>query len=179
MKHPERFMVAHSWNPPHVIPLVEAVRAQATSEETVDRAVAFLKSLDREVVVLRKSVPGFIGNRIQHSMFREALSLIENGVATPEEIDRAVYFSFGQRYSGVGLMEYYDSCGLDLQMDVQSYLLAELSDAKGPQKPLTDCVAAGNLGAKTGKGLYEWSKEEQEDFRERKTRPFLRFVDWK
>ena len=97
MKHPERFMVAHSWNPPLVIPLVEAVRAQATSEETVNRAVAFLESLDREVVVLRKSVPGFIGNRIQHSMFREALSLIENGVATPEEIDRAVYFSFGQR----------------------------------------------------------------------------------
>lgn len=179
MTHPERFLVAHSWNPPHVIPLVEAVRAKETTDENTQRTIDFLESIGRKVVVLRKSVPGFIGNRLQHAMYREALALIEEGVATPEEIDKAVYYGFGQRFSSVGLMEYYDSCGLDLQMSVQSYLLAELSDAKAPQKPLTDCLAAGKLGAKNGQGLFDWSKIDMDDFRERKTKPFLRFVDWK
>jgi 3-hydroxybutyryl-CoA dehydrogenase len=179
MKHKERFLIAHSWNPPHVIPLVEVVRGSQTSEETVQKATAFLESMDREVVVLRKAVPGFIGNRIQHAMFREALALIEAGVATPEEIDKVVYYSFGQRFSSVGLMEYYDSCGLDLQYQVQSYLLADLSDAKGPQKPLTDCLAAGKMGAKTGQGLYDWTQKDRADFSDRKSRPFLKFVNWK
>ncbi len=179
MVHPERFMVAHSWNPPHVIPLVEAVRAQETSDETVEKAVAFLKGMDREVVLLRKSIAGFIGNRIQHAMYREALDLVEKGVATPEEVDKAIYYSFGQRFSSIGLLEYYDSCGLDLQMSIQSYLLAELSDAKMPQKPLTDCLEAGKLGAKNGEGLYDWSKIDADDFRARKTKPFLKFVNWK
>lgn len=178
MLHKERFLVAHSWNPPHVIPLVEVVPGKETSPEVLEKATAFLESLDREVVALRKPAPGFIGNRIQHAMFREALALIEEGVATPEEIDKVIYYSIGQRYAKVGLMEYYDSCGLDLQKQVQSYLLADLCDAKGPQKPLTDCLEAGNLGAKTGKGLYEWPEEKKKDFRIRKTIGFIPFIHW-
>ncbi|MCI8515065.1 MAG: 3-hydroxyacyl-CoA dehydrogenase family protein [Lachnospiraceae bacterium] len=178
MRCKERFLVAHSWNPPHVIPLVEVVPGKHTSAKALQKAVAFLEALDREVVVLRKAVPGFIGNRIQHAMFREALSLIEEGVATPEEIDKVIYYSIGQRYAHVGLMEYYDSCGLDLQKQVQSYLLADLCNAKGPQKPLTDCLAAGDLGAKTGKGLYEWPEEKREEFRVRKTAGFMPFIRW-
>lgn len=178
MRKKDRFIVAHSWNPPHLIPLVEVVPGTETSAETIRKATAFLESLDREVVTLRKPMAGFIGNRIQHAMFREALALVEEGVATPEEIDKVIYYSIGQRYAHVGLLEYYDSCGLDLQKQVQSYLLADLSCAKGPQKPLTDCLAAGNLGAKTGRGLYEWSDEKKEDFRARKSAGFLPFIQW-
>lgn len=178
LKKKDRFVVAHSWNPPHLIPLVEVVPGKETSAETIQKAVAFLESLDREVVVLRKPIPGFIGNRIQHAMFREALALVEEGVATPEEIDKVIYYSIGQRFAHVGLLEYYDSCGLDLQRQVQSYLLAELCDAKGLQKPLTDCLEAGNLGAKTGKGLYEWPEEKKEDFRARKSVGFMPFIKW-
>jgi len=173
-----RLIVAHSWNPPHLIPLVEVVRSRFTTEETFEKTMALLLELDRKIVVLKKGIPGFIGNRLMHAMYREALYLVEQGVADPKDIDDTVLYSFGQRFSSVGLLEYYDSCGLDLQYDVQSYLLADLCDAKGPQKPLVECYKRGEFGPKTGKGIYDWSAKDFDDFRKRKHMPFFKYVNW-
>jgi len=177
--HKERLIVAHAWNPPHLIPLVEVVGSEHTAPDTVKRTLELLETLDRKVVVLKRDIPGFIGNRIMHAMYREALYLVEIGVASPAEIDLTVLYSFGQRFASVGLLEYYDSCDLNLQFDVQSYLLAELCDAKGPQKPLVDCCLRGDYGPKTGNGIYDWSKKDLDEFRLRKNKPFFQYVTWR
>lgn len=176
MRHPERFIVAHPWNPPHLVPCVEVVKGTRTSEDALQSSVALLTDLDREIVVLQHSIEGFIGNRIQHAMYREALNILESGVATAEEIDRTILSSIGQRFSMVGLLEYYDSCGLDLQYQVQSYLFPSLCNSTTPQETLMKHYKAGELGLKTGKGLFDWSKKDVEDFRRRKSQAFYKFI---
>lgn len=178
IKIKERFIVAHFWNPAHLIPLVEVLESKYTNERTLKATLELLNNIERKVILLKKAIPGFIGNRIMHAMYREALYLVEQGVATPQEIDDTILYSFGQRFSSVGLLEYYDSCGLDLQYDVQSYLLSDLSNSKEPQKILMDCYNKGNLGPKTGKGIYDWSKIDFSDFQRRKSAPFYKYFNW-
>ncbi|MGI6029885.1 MAG: 3-hydroxyacyl-CoA dehydrogenase family protein [Eubacteriales bacterium] len=179
LQHRERFMVTHSWNPPHLVPLVEIVVASETTEESLDAMKALLEDLGRVPVVIRKDVPGFIGNRLQHALFREALHMIEEGIATAEDIDKAVLNSFGPRYSSIGLMEFYDAATLPLQYNVQSYLLPHLCNDTQPQKPLTDALARGDEGINTGKGVLDWSDKDLEDFAYRKIKPFLPYANWK
>lgn len=178
LSEPGRLVVAHAWNPPHLIPLVEVVPGRCTTKEALERTMKLLEYMDRKVIVLKKAVPGFIGNRIMHAMYREALHLMEEGVATAQDIDKTIYYSFGQRFASVGVLEYFDSCGLDLQYSVQSYLFPELCDEKKPQKSLADCFEHGNFGLKTGKGIYDWSRADIDDFRLRKSRPFFQYVNW-
>lgn len=178
MGHPERLLVAHPWNPAYLVPMVELVRGEKTSDAAALRAKQLLESMDREVVTLQKSVPGFIGNRIMHAMFREALELIDMGVATAQDIDKVIYYGFGQRYASIGLMEFYDAVGLDLQHDIDTGLFPALSTAQAPQAPLMERYARGELGAKTGKGFYDWTPERQADFDWRKTKPFLQYGHW-
>jgi 3-hydroxybutyryl-CoA dehydrogenase len=174
----ERLLVAHPWNPPHMIPNVEVVRSKYTSDVAMKAALEFFEYLGRKVVVLNKDIEGFIGNRIMHAMYREALYLIEQGIASAEEIDKVVYYSFGQRFSSVGLLEYFDSCGLDLHVDVETYLFPTLCCATGPQKIVLDNVEKGNLGMKTGQGIFDWSEKNTDDFMLRKERPFYQYVNW-
>ncbi|MCL1838342.1 MAG: 3-hydroxyacyl-CoA dehydrogenase family protein [Propionibacteriaceae bacterium] len=178
LQHKERFLVAHPWNPPHMIPLVEIVPSAHTSDLTLQKTTAMLESVGRKLVVVKKDVPGFIGNRIMHAMYREALDLLEQGVATLEDIDNTVLYGFGPRFSSVGLLEYYESCGLDLQLSVQSYLLADLCNATEPQQPLLECCERGDYGPKTGRGMFDWTKKDIDDFSYRKSKPFFRFVCW-
>jgi len=176
--HKERLLVAHLWNPPHLVPGVEIVRSQYTADSTVKTALDFLTYLGRNVVVLNKDIEGFIGNRIMHAMYREALYLIEEGIAGAEDIDRLIHYSFGQRFSSVGVLEYFDSCGLDLHMDVENYIFPTLNCAGKPQKIVTDNVKKGNLGMKTGQGLFDWTKKDINDFIYRKEKPFYKYVNW-
>jgi 3-hydroxybutyryl-CoA dehydrogenase len=157
---------------------VEIVTSEHTGAATTRKAIELLEGLGRKIVVLKKDIPGFIGNRLMHAMYREALDLVEKGAATLEDIDTTILYSFGPRFSSVGLLEYYDSCGLDLQYSVQSYLLADLCNAGGPQKPLVECYERGEYGPKTGKGLFDWTKKDMDDFRLRKSKPFFRYVKW-
>lgn len=174
----ERLLVAHLWNPPHMVTGVELVRSQYTSDSTVETALEFLTYLGRNVVVLKKNIEGFIGNRILHAMYREALYLIEQGIADAEDIDKLIHYSFGQRFSSVGVLEYFDSCGLDLHADVESYLFPTLSNAQSPQKIITDNIEKGNLGMKTGHGIFDWTKKDIDDFIYRKEKPFYQYVNW-
>ncbi|PID58086.1 3-hydroxybutyryl-CoA dehydrogenase [candidate division KSB3 bacterium] len=159
----DKMLVAHFWNPPYLVPLVEVVTHDNASKETIDTVTAFLESLGKTPVHLKKDIAGHIGNRLQHALFREAIHLVEEGVAAPEDIDRVILSSLGPRYSMIGPMEYMDSVGLDLQVAVQSYLFETLADAKRPQKLLMENYERGDYGAKTGKGFYDWTTEKNLD----------------
>ena len=102
LKYPERGVIAHPWNPPHLLPLVEIVPGEKTSKETLDQTKSFMESLDRVVVVLKKEVPGFIGNRLAFALFREAVNLVDEGVATVEDIDKVMTSAIGLRWAFMG-----------------------------------------------------------------------------
>lgn len=162
-KHPERVIVAHYWNPPHLLPLVEVAPSPQTSQEVIDAVFAFLESTGHKPVLVHKDCLGFIANRLQHALWREALAMVEQGIASPEEIDDAVKTSFGARTPVYGLFEHMDLVGLDLVNYMHGYLLADLDAQQGPNRVLAERVERGDLGAKTGKGFYDWSKRSAAD----------------
>lgn len=172
----DRMMVTHFWNPPYLVPLVEIVPHDKLGEEARSVAMDFVEMLGKTPVVLKKDIAGHIGNRLQHALYREALYLIEQGVADPEDIDKVVLGSFGPRFSTIGPMEYFDSCGLDLHKMVQSYLYPTLCREPQPQKILLDKIEAGDLGQKTGQGLFDWSDRDGEDFRRRRNKRFIEII---
>jgi 3-hydroxybutyryl-CoA dehydrogenase len=172
----EQMMVTHFWNPPYLVPLVEIVPHDRLSAEARDLALAFIERLGKVPVVLKKDFPGHIGNRLQHALYREALYLIEQGVADPADIDKVVLASFGPRFSTIGPMEYFDSCGLDLHEKVQSYLYPTLCNNPQPQKILIDNVRAGNLGQKSRRGLFDWTDRDDEEFRRRRNKRFIELL---
>ena len=176
IKHQDRMMVTHFWNPPYLVPLVEIVPHDRLSDEARNLALALIEKLGKVPVVLKKDFPGHIGNRLQHALYREALYLIEQGVADPGDIDKVVLASFGPRFSTIGPMEYFDSCGLDLHEKVQSYLYPTLCNAPEPQKILIDNVRAGHLGQKSRRGLYDWSKRDDDKFRRRRNKRFIELL---
>ncbi len=115
VSHPERLLIAHPFQPVHMLPLVEVVRHEKTAEDTVTRTLALLETLHRQVVVLNRSVPGFLVNRFAQALFRESIYLIEQGVTTAADIDQAVKYAMGMRYASIGLLEYFDAVGFDLE----------------------------------------------------------------
>jgi len=169
----DRMMVTHFWNPPYLVPLVEIVPHDRLGDEARGVAMEFIEKLGKTPVVLKKDIAGHIGNRLQHALYREALYLIEQGVAEPEDIDKVVLNSFGPRFSTIGPMEYFDSCGLDLHQKVQSYLYPTLCREAQPQNILLSKIEAGELGQKSGQGLFDWSGRDGEDFRRRRNKRFI------
>jgi len=169
----DRMLVTHFWNPPYLVPLVEVVAGKSTSRETINVALAFLRVLGKEPVLLKKDIVGHIGNRIQHAMFREAIHLIQQGVASPEDIDQVILSSLGPRYSMIGPMEYMDAVGLDLNVAIHSYLLEDLADDKEPQELLLQKYERGEYGAKTDRGFYDWSKRNLEEMIARQNKRFV------
>jgi 3-hydroxybutyryl-CoA dehydrogenase len=173
IQRPEKMLVAHFWNPPYLVPLVELVGHKQISQETLDSVFAFLEAVGKTPILLKKDIAGHIGNRLQHALFREAMYLVEQGVAAPEDIDQVILSSLGPRYSMIGPMEYMDSVGLDLQVLVQSYLFATLADAKNPQPILLEKTERGDLGLKSGKGFYDWSTKDADEFVARQNKRFI------
>ncbi len=162
MKHPERFAVVHFWNPPHAIPLVEIVPNPKTSEEIIDEAVNLVKAIGNEPVVLRKEVPGFIGNRLQYALLREALWIVQNGIADYEEVDRAMTLSLGRRYAITGPFATADLGGLDTFLTISQQLMPQLASDISPLQLMEQIVSKGNNGAKTGRGLLAWRGDRSE-----------------
>jgi 3-hydroxybutyryl-CoA dehydrogenase len=162
LTRPERFVGTHFWNPAQVIPCVEVVKGPATSGDFMDRVVGLLRRAGKDPVRVQKDVPGFIGNRLQHAMLREALYLVEQGICEPEELDRVVKNGFGLRLAIMGPLGRGDLGGLDVTCEVQKYLLGYLDNRTAPSPSLTDKVEAGHLGLKTGRGFYSWGEEKRE-----------------
>lgn len=158
-KHRERIVGTHFWNPPHLIPLVEVVKAKETSKETMEKTMALMADVGKKPVWVKKDVPGFLANRLQHALWREAISIVEQGIADPAEVDEAVKNSFGLRLPVLGPMENADLAGLDLTLAIHNYVLKHIEDAHGPSPLLKEQVDQGRLGLKTGRGFQEWPPE--------------------
>jgi 3-hydroxybutyryl-CoA dehydrogenase len=156
LNHCERFLVTHFWNPPHIIPLVEVVRGDRTSQEVLETTTTLLKAAGKYPALVQKDVPGFVGNRLQHALRREAIAIVAQDIASPRDVDLIAKLSFGLRLPIVGPLETVDLGGLDLTQSIQSYLLSELDRSTQPTQMLSDKVARGELGAKAGQGFYDW-----------------------
>lgn len=174
----EKLLVAHPWNPPHLIPCVEVVKSIYSSEEATSTALEILASVGREVVLLKKGVPGFIGNRLQYAMLREAVHMVEEGVATPEDIDRTLMTSFAPRYTTIGIFEHFDNCGLDLTRDISNYLFPSLCNEGQAQNLVNQKCEAGEFGYKSKKGILDWNRKSLDDFRERVASPYLKYFNY-
>lgn len=164
-KHRKRIVGTHFWNPPHLIPLVEVVKARDTSDDTMDRTMDLMAHIGKKPVRVKKDVPGFLANRLQHALWREAISIVENGIADPAEVDEAVKNSFGLRLPVLGPIENADLVGLDLTLAIHNYVLRHIEDSHLPSPILKEKVGKGDLGIKTGKGFKEWSEESAEKLR--------------
>jgi len=161
LKHRERVVGTHFWNPPHLVPLVEVTQNEKTSDETVARTMALLRD------AVKKDIPGFIGNRLQHALKREAIALIASGVCDAETIDEVVKSGFGGRMAVLGPMEQTDLVGVDLTLDIQNTLMANLDRSTEPTQLIKDKVAAGKLGMRTGEGFRKWTPQSADAVRER------------
>jgi len=157
LQHPQRFVVAHFWNPAQLMPLVEVVPGAQTDQATVDLTVDLMNHIGKHAVPLKKAALGFVGNRIQLAVLREALHIVDDGVATPEAVDDIVTYSLGRRWNLVGPIASADLGGLDIFKNISAYLYADLSAEQGADPALTRQVAANQLGLKTGQGFYNWT----------------------
>lgn len=159
LKRPERVLGTHFWNPPHVVPGVEVIKSPATSEEAFEAVCALLKRAGKMPVKVLKDVPGFVGNRMQHALWREAIQLVERGIASAEDVDNVVRYSFGLRMAFLGPLATADLAGLDLTYEIHQDLLPELDCSPEPSPLLAEKYHQGQVGAKSGKGFFDWSPE--------------------
>jgi 3-hydroxybutyryl-CoA dehydrogenase len=167
VRHRERVVGTHWWNPPYLVPLVEVVQAEHTSDATVERTMAFLTELGKTPVRVRKDVPGFVGNRLQHALWREAAALVDQGICDAETVDTVVKQSFGLRLPVLGPLENADLVGLDLTLAIHEHVLPFLDRTSGPAPILRAMVERGDLGMKTGRGFHRWTDETAQATRDR------------
>jgi 3-hydroxybutyryl-CoA dehydrogenase len=162
-----RIVGTHWWNPPFLVPLVEVVQGPDTEPDAIERTIALLRSLGKTPVHVRRDVAGFVGNRLQHALWREAFDLVEKGVCDAETVDTVVKAGFGRRLPVLGPIENADLVGLDLTLAIHEYVLPELDPPSAPSSGLRRRVAGGELGMKTGAGFRTWSEREAAAVRER------------
>ena len=179
MQQPEKIMVAHPYNPPHLVPCVELVKNDFTAQEALDAVTELLEYCGREVCKMNKPAPGFIANRLQHALYREAVYMVEQGICGPEDIDKCIRSSWGPRYTSIGLFDHFDYAGLDLIANIETYLYPDLCDTKTVHPSLQERLDRGDLGYKTGVGYYDWRNRDMDAFRKKTCDPYLRFFNWK
>jgi len=159
VKTADRVVGTHFWNPPHLIPLVEVVQAERSSVAAVEKTIAVLAAVGKSPVHVKRDVPGFIGNRLQHAMKREAIAIVAGGICDAETLDVVVKDGFGARLGILGPMEQSDLIGVNITLDVQRTMCPAL-DASPVASPLLEkMVAEGKLGMSTGEGFYKWTAE--------------------
>lgn len=159
---PSRFVVMHFANPPHLMPLVEIVPGSLTSSDTMEFALSAAKSLGKSSVSLTKDVPGHLFNRIQFAMLREAMDLVERGIAEPRQIDLVVKQGLALRLAAEGPLEKIDLASLQLVHDVAAYIYPTLCNTESPGI-LARMLRAGKEGARSGQGFYEWTDEKEQE----------------
>lgn len=178
LARPEKVVVAHPFNPPHLVPFVELVKSPCSGEEAARTVYGVLEDCGRKVCVMKKSAPGFIANRLQHALLREAVYMVEEGLADPRDIDKALMYSFMPRYTAVGLFEHQDAAGLDMVQSIENYLFPSLSDRKTAFDFVNSRVSGGNRGQKDGQGTYRWDEASIADFRVRASEPYWQYFNW-
>jgi 3-hydroxybutyryl-CoA dehydrogenase len=160
-----RVLGTHWWNPPYLVPLVEVIETEGTAPQTVTKMLALLKTLGKTPVHVRRDVPGFVGNRLQHALWREAVALVEEGVCDAETVDLVVKSSFGRRLAVLGPLENADLIGTDLTLDIHQQVLPFVNHRPGPSPVLEALVTEGKLGFKSGEGFRHWTEAQKADLR--------------
>jgi len=163
----DRIVGTHWWNPPGLIPLVEVVHSARTSEATVRATMELLSDVGKTPAHIRKDIPGFVANRLQHALWREAIAMVADGVCDAATLDACVKNSFGLRLAVLGPLENADLVGLDLTLDIHKTIIPELDRLERPNPYLEAQVAAGRLGFKTAAGFREWPQAEMTALRRR------------
>jgi 3-hydroxybutyryl-CoA dehydrogenase len=167
LKAGERALGTHWWNPPYLVPLVEVIKTPLTAAAAVAAMTALLEAVGKTPVIVEKDIPGFVGNRLQHALWREAMSLVENGVCDAQTVDTVVKASFGRRLAVLGPLENADLVGLDLTEAIHRTLLPDLDRTPGPLPILGRLLAAGKMGMKSGEGFQHWTPARQAALRKR------------
>jgi 3-hydroxybutyryl-CoA dehydrogenase len=162
-----RALGTHWWNPPFLVPLVEVIRTADTSDAAVASMIALLQAAGKTPAEVKKDVPGFIGNRLQHALWREAISLVQNGICDAETVDSVVKASFGRRLAVLGPLENADMVGTDLTLAIHETVLPAIDHTPGPLPYLKTLVAQGRLGMKSGEGFRKWRLEDQAALRKK------------
>lgn len=161
----DRIVGTHWWNPAHLVPLVEVVQAEGTSAATIDAVMTLLQRIGKRPAHVLKDTPGFVANRLQHALWREAIAMVAEGICDARTLDACVKSSFGLRLAALGPLENADLVGLDLTLDIHKVMIPQLDRHAGPHEFLENKVAAGQLGFKTGEGFRTWTDAEISDLR--------------
>jgi 3-hydroxybutyryl-CoA dehydrogenase len=161
LKRRDRALGTHWWNPPTLVPLVEVIGTRWTSAETIDFTMKLHAEAGKKPAHVKKDVPGFIGNRLQHALWREAVSLVERGICDAETVDTVIKAAFGRRLAVLGPLENADLVGTDLTLAIHKTVLPDIEARPGPSPYLEKLVADGKLGFKSGEGFRKWSADEQ------------------
>jgi 3-hydroxybutyryl-CoA dehydrogenase len=151
-----RVIGTHFWNPPSLVPLVEVVQAGASDPAAVQTTIALLERIGMKPVHVAADVPGFVGNRLQHALKREAIALVADGVCTAETVDTVTRFGFGARLGIVGPLEQADLSGLELTLAIHQTLMPDLDRTAEPHPLLVEKVRKGETGAAAGRGFRQW-----------------------
>ena len=161
LKHRERALGTHWWNPPTLVPLVEVIGTQWTSPDAIDVTMKLHAAAGKKPAHVKKDVPGFIGNRLQHALWREAISLVERGICDADTVDTVIKAAFGRRLAVLGPLENADLVGTDLTLAIHQTVLPDIESRPGPSPYLEQLVKGGKLGFKSGEGFRRWSAEQQ------------------
>jgi len=170
LKVRERALGTHWWNPPYLVPLVEVIGTHWTSQSAIDTTMALHKAIGKTPVHVKKDVAGFVGNRLQHALWREAIALVEHGICDAETVDTVIKAAFGRRLAVLGPLENADLVGTDLTLAIHNTVLPEIESRPGPSPYLEKLVADGKLGFKSGEGFRTWTPEQQKELRAKVTR---------
>lgn len=162
-----RAMGTHWWNPPYLVPLVEVIKTPQTDAALAQRMFDLLAAVGKTPAMVEKDVPGFIGNRLQHALWREAVALVADGVCDAETVDTVVKASFGRRLPVLGPLENADLVGTDLTLAIHQTVLPAIDATPGPSPYLKQLVASGRLGMKSGEGFRRWTPAQQAELRAR------------
>ena len=162
-----RTVGTHWWNPPYLVPLVEVIGTDRTSQATIDFTMELHKASGKTPAHVKKDVPGFIGNRLQHALWREAISLVENGICDARTVDTVIKASFGRRLAVLGPLENADLVGIDLTLAIHKTVLPAIDSRPHASPYLDKLIAEGKLGMKSGEGFRSWSAEEQAELRQK------------
>lgn len=161
LKHKERALGTHWWNPPFLVPLVEVIGTRWTSADVIERTLSLHRALGKTPVHVKKDVAGFIGNRLQHALWREAISLVERGICDAGTVDTVVKASFGRRLAVLGPLENADLVGTDLTLAIHRIVLSEIEGSPKPSPYLETLVSENKLGFKSGEGFHRWTPQQQ------------------
>ena len=165
LQHRERALGTHWWNPPFLVPLVEVIGTEWTSPNAIDFTMTLHAEAGKTPAHVKKDVPGFIGNRLQHALWREAISLVEHDICDAETVDTVIKAAFGRRLAVLGPLENADMVGTDLTLAIHKTVLPAIDSRPGPSPYLEKLVAEGKLGFKSGEGFRTWTPEQQAELR--------------